>query len=92
MNPNLDLLVDVSFEVMMAVKMLMLVFWVTTPCVHLQGSLKMEAVCFPETLVCTYKSTRRYNPEDSILIFTAVRTSDLIHCFPIMRTESTVVT
>jgi hypothetical protein len=27
-------------------------------------ALKMEAVCFSETLVSTYKSTRRYNPEE----------------------------
>jgi hypothetical protein len=26
--------------------------------------MKMEAVCYSETLVSTYKSTRRYNPED----------------------------
>jgi hypothetical protein len=25
--------------------------------------LKMEVVCFSETLVSTYESTRRYNPE-----------------------------
>jgi hypothetical protein len=24
----------------------------------------MEAICSSETLVCTYKPTRRYNPED----------------------------
>jgi hypothetical protein len=27
-------------------------------------SYKMEAVCASETLVPTYESTRRYNPED----------------------------
>jgi hypothetical protein len=27
----------------------------------------MEVVCSSETLVPTYKSTRRYNPEDQIL-------------------------
>jgi hypothetical protein len=26
--------------------------------------MKMEAVCFSETLVSTYMSTQRYNPED----------------------------
>jgi hypothetical protein len=28
------------------------------------SALKMEVVCSSETLVSTYKSTRRYNPED----------------------------
>jgi hypothetical protein len=28
------------------------------------SALKMEAVCSSETLVSTYKSTRRYYPED----------------------------
>jgi hypothetical protein len=28
--------------------------------------LKIEAVCSSETLVCTYKSTRRHYPEDQI--------------------------
>jgi hypothetical protein len=27
-------------------------------------ALKMEIVCLSETLVFTYKSTRRYNPEE----------------------------
>jgi hypothetical protein len=27
-------------------------------------TLKMETICFSETLVFTYKSTRRYYPED----------------------------
>jgi hypothetical protein len=27
-------------------------------------ALNMEALCFSETLIPTYKSTRRYNPED----------------------------
>jgi hypothetical protein len=39
--------------------MAMLVFWIVRCSV-----LKMEAVCSSETLVSTYKSTRRYNPED----------------------------
>jgi hypothetical protein len=30
----------------------------------LNSSLKMEAVYSSETLISTYKSTRRYNPED----------------------------
>jgi hypothetical protein len=45
-----------------AVKMLMLVFWVVTPC----GLV--DAVCFSQTSVSTYKSTRRYNPEDHFYI------------------------
>jgi hypothetical protein len=32
-------------------------------CLHLQA-LKMEAVCFSETLVSTLKSTRRHKPEE----------------------------
>jgi hypothetical protein len=51
----------VRFEVLTAVKMSMLVFWVVTPCGLV--ALKMEAVCSRETLVSTYKSTRRYDPE-----------------------------
>jgi hypothetical protein len=30
----------------------------------LNNCLKMHTVCFPETVVSTYKSTRPYNPED----------------------------
>jgi hypothetical protein len=30
----------------------------------LRSALKMEAVCSSETSVSTYKSTRRYNPQD----------------------------
>jgi hypothetical protein len=45
-----------KFEVLKAVKMLVLVL-----------TLKMESVCFSETLVtATYKSIRRYNPEENI--------------------------
>jgi hypothetical protein len=28
------------------------------------SALKMETACFSETLVSTYKSTQRYNPEE----------------------------
>jgi hypothetical protein len=42
------------------------------------SALKMEAACSSETLVSTYKTTRRYNPEDQYDIFTAVRTSNLV--------------
>jgi hypothetical protein len=31
----------------------------------LYSALKMEAVCFSETLVSAYKSTQRYNSEDT---------------------------
>jgi hypothetical protein len=58
----------------MAVKKLMLVFWVVTPC-GLAGiyqyfretyssAPKMKTACFFEMLVSTYKPTLRYNPED----------------------------
>jgi hypothetical protein len=40
--------------------MLDLRFWVLTPC-RLFGA--EETACFSETLVSTYKSTRRHNPE-----------------------------
>jgi hypothetical protein len=44
--------------------------------------LTMETVCFSETLVSTNTSTRRYNPETNIDIFTAVTTSNLKNpCF-----------
>jgi hypothetical protein len=33
-------------------------------CSLVVGQRKMEAVCFFETLVSTYESTRRYNLED----------------------------
>jgi hypothetical protein len=51
----------VRFEVLTAVKMMILLFWVVTPC-RLVG-LKMETVCFSETLASTDESTRRQNPE-----------------------------
>jgi hypothetical protein len=41
----------------------MVVFWVVEPYI----SLMMEAVQTSETLVNSYQSTRRYNPEDSRL-------------------------
>jgi hypothetical protein len=36
----------------------------------------MEAARTSETLVNFYQTTRRYNPEDSIFVLTAVRTSN----------------
>jgi hypothetical protein len=57
--------------------MFMVVFCVVTPCglvdeyerfrrniLPRSSGLKMGTVCFSETLVSTYKSTRRYSPED----------------------------
>jgi hypothetical protein len=65
-----------DFEVLSAVNMSMLFFWVVTLCglvgryqrfggtyVYFLG-LKMKAVCSSEILVFTYKSTQRYNPEN----------------------------
>jgi hypothetical protein len=37
----------------------------------------MEAARTSETLINFYQTTQRYNPEDHINIFTAVRTSNL---------------
>jgi hypothetical protein len=58
-------------------KIIMLFFWVVTPCGLLgtykhftenilspSSTPKIETEYFSETLVSTYKSTRRYNPED----------------------------
>jgi hypothetical protein len=49
----------------------MLIFGVVTPCGLVRTNVSEEhtasifkAVCFSEMLVSTYKSTRRYNPED----------------------------
>lgn len=38
----------------------------------------MEAVCFSQTVILCYKSTRRHNPEDHPDIFTVARNSNLI--------------
>jgi hypothetical protein len=67
----------VRFEVLTAVKMSILIFWVVTPRGRIRryqrfeetfclpsSILKEEAVCSSETLLPAYKSTRRYNPED----------------------------
>lgn len=54
----------------------MLIFWLILPCgpvgtptfrrniLYPSSEQNVETVCFSETLVCTYKSTPRYNPED----------------------------
>jgi hypothetical protein len=67
------------FEVLTAVKMLMLVFWIVTPCglvgryqrfggtycLHLQV-FSPKAVCSSQTLVSTYKSTQHFNLKTKI--------------------------
>jgi hypothetical protein len=40
----------------------MMMFWVLAPC-RLSSALKMEAVCFFETLASTYESTRCQSPD-----------------------------
>jgi hypothetical protein len=45
--------------------MKMAAFWVVAPCRLI--ALMMEAIQTYETLVNSYQSTRRYNPEDSHL-------------------------
>jgi hypothetical protein len=55
----------VRFEVFTAVRML-LFLWVLAPCrlVGRSSALKMETVCFSETLASTDESTRLKNPEE----------------------------
>jgi hypothetical protein len=69
------------FEVLTALKILMLVFWVVMPCglvgrhqrfggaccLHRTSGMKMEVVRSSETLVSTCKSSRRYNANDQSL-------------------------
>jgi hypothetical protein len=67
----------VRCEIFTAVKMLIVVFWIMTPCClvgryrrfggtcRLTSTLQMEAIRFFETLVITYKTTGRHNPEDN---------------------------
>jgi hypothetical protein len=45
----------------------MAVFWVVAPFAVSRFALMMEAARTSETLVNFYKTTRRYNPEDSHL-------------------------
>jgi hypothetical protein len=62
--------------------MKMAVFWVAAPCslieVYQRSMLPPSSDRPEETLVNFYQTTRRYNPEDSHLRITAVRTSNLI--------------
>jgi hypothetical protein len=74
---HLTTLCYVRFEVFTAVRMIMTLFWVLascrlvgrcqrfgeTYCLILSSTLKMETVCFSETLSSTDESTRRQNPE-----------------------------
>jgi hypothetical protein len=60
------------FEVLTAVEMTTLFFWVVTPCGLVGGyqrqpeasALMMEAVYFIEKFVSTYEPTRCHNPEE----------------------------
>jgi hypothetical protein len=53
---------SMRFEVLRVVKMLILVFWVVTPC----STLKMKAICSSETLVTTCKKIQCHNPENQL--------------------------
>jgi hypothetical protein len=59
----------------------MAVFWVVALCSLVDDlamiALMMEAARTSGTLVNFYQTTRRYNPEDSYHVLTAVRTSNL---------------
>jgi hypothetical protein len=54
-------------------KPLALFFWVVIPCGIEPWTLKIETLCYSETLVPTYESTRCYNPE-------AHRNTFVTHC------------
>jgi hypothetical protein len=43
---------------------------------HTHFAVMMEAARTSETLVNFYQTTRRYNPEDSLFVLIAVRTSN----------------
>jgi hypothetical protein len=73
----------------MSASMKMAVFWVVVPCslvevyrrfkgdccLHHQGAMVMDASSMSETLVNSFQTTRRNNPEDSHLhIVTTVKT------------------
>jgi hypothetical protein len=66
----------VGVEVLTAVSTKIAVFWVVAPCslveVYHRFALMMDAARTSETTVNFYQTTRRYNPEDSHL-----RTSNL---------------
>jgi hypothetical protein len=53
------------------------------PCSAYSSTMKMEAICSFETSVDFQRTTRRYIPEDTILLLitTAVRTSNPIEYF-----------
>lgn len=61
-------IVSVRPEVLTAVKMSMLIFWVVPPCGLVSGqkrssTLKTETINYFETLVSTGEPTRRQNPQ-----------------------------
>jgi hypothetical protein len=60
-NFRIYLITEVGFEVLTAVSTKKAVFWVVII------ALMMEAARTSETLVNFYQTTRRYNPEDSLV-------------------------
>jgi hypothetical protein len=52
--------------------------------------LKMEAVCSSETLVSTYKSTRRHNPEDHHHAVTTWNLTLFLYCLDINNSHMAV--
>jgi hypothetical protein len=61
----------VRFEVLTAVKM---TFWDVTPfgLIGRSSALKMETVCFSETLASTYESIWHHNPEEHHQVYSGV--------------------
>jgi hypothetical protein len=61
---------------------MMLIFWVLAPC-RLVGrgpeGLKMETVCFSETLTSAYESTGARTQKNIIIIVTIVKTSNVTY-------------
>jgi hypothetical protein len=79
-NVAVEWLTNLGFEVLTAASIKMAAFWVAAPCSLLEVVsevlaasiiraivLMMEAARTPEALVNFYQTTRRYNPEDSLL-------------------------
>jgi hypothetical protein len=82
-----DIAIDTEFTARMLKQGLQwtVVLWVMTPVPR--TNLKMEAINSSETLITTYKTIRRRNPEGHKTFFTAVKTSHLtritivkLHC------------
>jgi hypothetical protein len=85
----------VEFEVFTAVSTKMAVFWVAAPCSLIEvyqrfRALMMEAPSSSETLVNSYQTTQRYNPEDSDLhsLVEIDRRFRGAYCAPMMVTVS----